>query len=77
MEMEAVIRKKNEPLEKLLDEHTRRLWAATEANALGCDGISIISRATGISRRAILVGINENHLEVIWHQEVGKNLYWK
>ena len=59
MEMEAVIRKKYEPLERLLDEHTRRLWAATKANALGYGGISIISRATGISRRAILVGINE------------------
>ena len=59
MEMESVIRKKYEPLAPLLDEHTRRLWAATEANALGYGGISIISRATGISRRAILVGINE------------------
>lgn len=59
MEIEAVIRKKYEPLALLLDEHTRRLWAATEATALGYGGISTISRATGISRRAILVGINE------------------
>lgn len=59
MEIEAVIRKKYEPLALLLNEHTRRLWAATEANALGYGGISIISRATGISRRAILVGIKE------------------
>lgn len=59
MEIESVIRKKYEPLSSLLDERTRRLWAATEANALGYGGISIISRATGISRRAILVGIKE------------------
>jgi hypothetical protein len=59
MDIEAVIQKKYEPLAALLDEHTRRLWAATEATALGYGGISIISRATGISRRAILVGINE------------------
>jgi len=43
----------------LFDEHTRRLWAATEANVLGYSGISITSRATVISCRAILVGINE------------------
>ena len=59
MEIESVIRKKYEPLALLLNEHTRRLWAATEAIALGYGGISIISRATGISRRAILVGIKE------------------
>ncbi len=59
MEIESVIRKKYESLSSLLDERTRRLWAATEANALGYGGISIISRATGISRRAILVGIKE------------------
>jgi hypothetical protein len=42
-----------------LDEHTRRLWAATEARAEGYGGISLVARATGISRRAILVGLRE------------------
>jgi hypothetical protein len=42
-----------------LDEHTRRLWAATEARALGYGGISVVARATGVSRRAILVGLRE------------------
>lgn len=35
------------------DERSRRLWAATEADALGYGGVSLVARATGISRRAI------------------------
>jgi hypothetical protein len=42
-----------------LDEHTRRIWAATEASAIGYGGISVVARATGISRRAIGVGLRE------------------
>ena len=59
MEVEAVIRSKYAALKLSLDEHTRRLWAATEAQALGYGGISTVSRATGVSRRAILVGLRE------------------
>jgi hypothetical protein len=42
-----------------LDERTRRLWAATEARALGYGGVSVLARATGLSRRAIAVGMVE------------------
>lgn len=59
MEPEASIRGKYESLRSRLDEYTRRIWAATEAKALGYGGISLVSRATGISRRAILVGSRE------------------
>ena len=59
MEPEASIRGKYESLRPRLDEYTRRIWAATEAKALGYGGISLVSRATGISRRAILVGSRE------------------
>jgi hypothetical protein len=59
VEAESTIRKKYEALRPRLDEHTRRVWAATEARALGYGGISIVARATGVSRRAILVGIKE------------------
>src|SRR3990172_12024260 len=43
----------------LLDERTRRLVAATEARALGYGGISRVSRACGLSRKAIGKGIGE------------------
>ena len=46
-------------LASCLNEHTRRVWAATEARALGYGGISLVARATGISRRAIQVGLRE------------------
>jgi len=36
-----------------------RVWAATEADSIGYGGISLVARATGISRRAILVGLRE------------------
>ena len=43
----------------LLDERTRRLLAANEARALGHGGISVVSRACGLSRKAIAKGIRE------------------
>ena len=43
----------------LLDERTRRLMAAGEARALGHGGISKVSRACGLSRKAIIKGIKE------------------
>jgi hypothetical protein len=43
----------------LLDERTRRLMAANEARALGHGGISEVSRACGLSRKAISKGIRE------------------
>ena len=43
----------------LLDERTRRLMAANEARALGHGGISEVSRACGLSRKAIANGIRE------------------
>ena len=43
----------------LLDERARRLMAASEALALGFGGISQVSRACGLSRKAITKGIQE------------------
>ena len=59
MELEAAIREKFRSLASRFDEHTRRIWAATEAHAQGYGGISLVARATRISRRAILVGLRE------------------
>ena len=59
MMREAGIRRKFMALGSCLNEHTRRVWAATEARALGYGGVSLVARATGISRRAIQVGLRE------------------
>ncbi|MGH8220286.1 MAG: ISAzo13 family transposase [Steroidobacteraceae bacterium] len=42
-----------------LDERTRRLTAANEAMSLGYGGVSVVHRACGLSRKAILKGIRE------------------
>jgi len=59
MTTEAMIRQKFQALSTHLNEHTRRLWAATEAGPLGYGGISLVARATGVSRRAIQAGLQE------------------
>lgn len=46
-----------------LDERTRRLTAANEALSLGRGGISLVHRACGLSRKAILKGIREMDAE--------------
>jgi transposase len=46
-------------LEASLDERMRRLWAAAESAAHGRGGMSLVARASGISRRAIAVGLAE------------------
>src|SRR6266540_729527 len=46
-------------LEGMLNEKLRRCVAAAEAEAIGRGGASIVSRATGVSRRAIRVGAQE------------------
>jgi transposase len=43
----------------MLDERTRRLVAAAEALSIGRGGSVAVARATGISRRAIQLGIKE------------------
>src|SRR5450759_138907 len=43
----------------LLDERTRRLMAASEAQTLGYGGISQVRRACGLSRKAIAKGLQE------------------
>ena len=46
-------------IEGHLDERQRRLVAAAEAQAVGVGGISMVARATGVSRRAIRAGLKE------------------
>jgi transposase len=63
MEESEKIRRKYAVLAGHLDERARRIWAATEADALGFGGISLVARATGISRRAIHCGLTELNAE--------------
>ena len=53
------IRAKFTALKLNLDERTRRLWAATEARALGHGGITCVSEATGISHVTIRAGLEQ------------------
>ncbi len=54
-----VVRAKFEALKSLMDERTRRLWAATEARAIGRGGITRVSQATGISHVTIRAGLSQ------------------
>jgi len=53
------VRTRYKKLAWALDERMRRLFAATEAFALGRGGVTKVSLATGVSRRAIHVGLEE------------------
>lgn len=60
MHAEAVaLKRKFSSLWPLLDERSRRLVAANEAQTLGYGGISRVRRACGLSRKAIANGIRE------------------
>jgi hypothetical protein len=53
------LRTKYTLLKPALNERARRLWAATEAMALGHGGIEAVAQATGISRSTVSRGIKE------------------
>jgi transposase len=55
----ATLRKKFRILGDVLDERGRRVWAAAEANALPHGGVSLVAKATGLSRSTIHAGIRE------------------
>lgn len=59
MPSESVLRRKFGAAWPHLDERTRRIMAATEAVSLGFGGVSMVSRACGLSRKAIHKGIRE------------------
>ena len=57
--VEARIRRKFRLVAVELDERRRRQWAAAEARDVGWGGISLVARATGLSRPTIMVGLEE------------------
>ena len=44
-------------LSPVLNERTRRLWAASEAKAIGWGGVERVAEATGLSRPRIVRGL--------------------
>lgn len=56
---EQIVRQKFSALLPILDERSRRLWAAAEATAFGRGGISMVAKATGLSRTTIHQGVKE------------------
>jgi hypothetical protein len=53
------IRHKFHALGPVLDERSRRQWAAAEAKELGYGGVSALARATGLARDTIRLGLWE------------------
>lgn len=59
MNEEDNIRKRFELLASLLDERAQRLLVGAEAACIGYGGVSIVSRATGVSREAVSEGVKD------------------
>ncbi len=56
---EALIASKFQALEPHCNERTRRLWAATEARALGHGGLGVVVAATGLAASTVRRGLRE------------------
>jgi DDE family transposase len=54
----ATLRSKHRALAPVFTERSRRVWAATEAQAIGHGGIALVEQATGISRSTTQRGIH-------------------
>jgi DNA-binding transcriptional regulator GbsR (MarR family) len=65
--MEEIILRKYEVLQNELNERQRRLWAASETLSLGYGGISLVARATGLSRTTITQGLKELQCQEHWN----------
>ncbi len=62
---EKIIHDKFALMNPTLNERSRRRWVALEARALGRGGISIVSRATGVTRKTIWAGLNELNAPIV------------
>jgi len=58
-EKQKVIRKKYDQIKMFLDERSRRLWAANEANAFGEGGVRGVAEALEMSRMTVIEGRRE------------------
>src|SRR5258708_40228185 len=53
------VRAKYKHLRCMMDERMTRLWAATEAEAIGYGGLAAVTKATGISESRIRAGLRD------------------
>ena len=59
MDAERLVREKWRLLKAIMDERARRLWAGTEAGALGYGGVAAVARATGMAISTVRKGRDE------------------
>jgi len=59
MDEVQTVEAKYRALSSRLDEATLRLWAAAEARSLGRGGVTLVSKATGLSRTTVYAGLAE------------------
>lgn len=62
LKTEQIIKEKYCKMLPYLNERSKRIWAATEAESYGWGGISVVNQATGISRVTITEGLKELEL---------------
>jgi len=55
----ATLRAKYGALVPVFTERSRRVWAATEAQAIGYGGIALVARATGMAESTIQRGLRD------------------
>lgn len=58
-DFETTLREKYLALKVHFNERSRRIWAATEARAVGYGGVSAVARATGMSVNTVRKGLTE------------------
>lgn len=58
-EQEKAIREKWRMMKPTLDERSRRLWAGSEAHAVGWGGVAMVARATGLAISTVRAGRDE------------------
>jgi transposase len=58
-EQEKAIREKWQMMKPTLDERSRRLWAGSEAHAVGWGGVAMVARATGLAISTVRAGRDE------------------
>jgi hypothetical protein len=59
VDAEKLVRQKWRLLKATMDERARRLWAGTEADAMGWGGIAAVARATGLAISTVTLGRTE------------------
>ena len=64
------IRSKYRALLPVMDERTRRQWAAAEAIELGWGGVSTVAAATGLARNTVASGVRELRRRQLHPEEV-------